>query len=128
MLPPVTGARRGLDVRVGEWPGGEPVTPAILRGASGGRPLGQVRPEVADLGRSWGSPVRLRAGTDELPVLSGPAQCASGGWSLPLLAVLPEGTADELLNHGRRLRAERGYEAVGGGTRGAASTGRRSGS
>jgi hypothetical protein len=88
--------KRGCDVEVVEWPGGDPaeieleVTPAVLKSVKQGRatvPLGRIESPAslaAFAGLPWGSGVTLRCGASALWIASGPARCQPDGWVLPV--------------------------------------------
>jgi hypothetical protein len=92
--------RRGIDVKVVEWPGGTPdkltieVPPAVLRAAAReGRATLDV-PSTMSVGMAaslpWGSIGTLRAGKESINVVLGPAQFAERGVHLRMFGVEPE--------------------------------------
>ncbi len=109
---------RGLDVRVVEWPGGEPMAARvtvprdILQKVRRGRvsvPLDS--PTTAQLGLPWFSTMVLSTGDDELSILAGPAKY-SGGWFLPVLeAAIADEEAEGLQRLGRERRSQEGYDS-----------------
>jgi hypothetical protein len=86
--------RRRLSVEVNEWPGGTPSTKAqtirvssetlqtVARGAKA-VPLSRRRIPLDFVGIPWGTLVVLKAGSNELPVVVGPAAFRHGSWVLP---------------------------------------------
>lgn len=119
--------RRGLSVRVAEWPGSElsdrsleleldePVYSKVLRG-SVSIPLSQPVNLVEVAGLAWGTPAKVqRKGYGEdgsFRVLTGPARFVRSGWQLPLLEdVDVEATFDDVLAQAREYQESRGYAA-----------------
>lgn len=116
-------AARGIRLATVEWPGGEPVSrwldasPALLAAVRRGRKSIPCPHEacLADFGGlAWGSTLLLRAGRDEMTMVSGPARWQGGRWCLPVLSVHPQ---DPLGDAARRwalgFRERRGLEANG---------------
>lgn len=96
--------RRGEEIEVVEWPGGEPgemvrnVEPEVLAAVRRGRtsiPLGERLPVAGWRGLAWGSLVRVRCGGEEARVIAGPARYRFGAWEIPVLKLVPESTSDE---------------------------------
>jgi hypothetical protein len=106
--------KRGVDVTVVEWPGGEPskevlelaVPRAVLRGVQSGRVSIPI-PEGMPLGQAasipWGSRALLKAGDEELELLVGPARFSSRGANIEWLGAPDEGAS---------LRKKHGYNAL----------------
>jgi hypothetical protein len=97
------GQKRGEEVEVVEWPGGEPgalaldVEPGLLRAVERERatvPLGEPADLAALCGLPWGSTVAVRSAGREARVLSGPARYHPSGWVLPVLELLEPGLPD----------------------------------
>lgn len=96
--------RRGEDVEVVEWPGGEPSgvvrgadaeTLAALRRGRSSVPLGDRLPPAELRGLPWGSPVRVGPEGEGVTVIGGPARFRSGAWELPVLEALEGSVTDE---------------------------------
>jgi hypothetical protein len=92
--------RRGIDANVIEWPGGQPsptsidinVSALVLRAVRGGRKtldLPNAMEAVVATSLPWGTRAVLRADTDELSVLLGPAHFVARGSHLKILATDP---------------------------------------
>jgi hypothetical protein len=96
--------KRGEEVEVVEWPGGEPAAlaldfePGLLRAVERERatiPLGEPADLAALCALPWGSTVTLRSAGREARVLSGPARYHYSGWVLPVLELLNPGLPDD---------------------------------
>ena len=112
--------RRGDEVEVVEWPGGEPGeasyegTPEILTAVRRGRasvPLGASFPAAELRALAWGSTLHLRGSDDTAEVFTGPARFHAGAWELPILELLGEEAG-----RGVALRSTLGLEARRTGT------------
>jgi hypothetical protein len=114
--------KRGSQVEVVEWPGGEPrridlqVSPKDFSAVRKGRlslPLGK-RFDLAELaGLPWASIATLHSGDEELRRLIGPAISQAGGWVLPVLPGPSDPAAgpNEYEREARTLREAWGLEA-----------------
>lgn len=85
--------RRGIELEVVEWPGGEPrrirldVPAPLLRAVQAGRASIPLPPHVTPAdgaGLAWGSVAVMRSGGKECARLVGPAVKQAGGWALPV--------------------------------------------
>lgn len=114
-------AARGVAIRTVEWPGGEPetldldVAPGILRAVQRGRaslPLSEPVQLARFAGLAWGSGARLRAGDDELDIVTGPAGFQAGRWCLPVLQIFEgqESGRPASKRWAEKFRREHGYE------------------
>jgi hypothetical protein len=114
-------AARGVAIQTVEWPGGEPkslsldVASTILRAVRRGRaslPLPEPVQLDSFAGLAWGSLVQLRAGDEELAIITGPASFQGGRWCLPVLQVFEAqdtgGSAPR--KWAEKFRREHGYE------------------
>jgi len=109
--------RRGVEVNVIEWPGGEPgsvvdidVSTAVLRSVV--REAQKTLAVPPSMGRGlaaalpWGTTAVLHAGAETVSILVGPAQLAARGAHLKILAFTPKaGTATD-------FRQRYGYEGI----------------
>lgn len=85
--------KRGIEIEVVEWPGGEPgqidldVTPKVFAVVKKGRmtvPLGK-QPDLAEVaGLPWCSIATLHSGGEKLHRVVGPAISQTSGWALPV--------------------------------------------
>jgi hypothetical protein len=110
-------ARRGLDLRLREWPGEEPrrwplrlkVSRDTVDAIRTGRQHVTI-PRGANLGKlaslAWGSLVELESDGDRQLLSTGPAQFSRGRWALPLFPspVRLEATTRRLVRDARRER------------------------
>lgn len=113
--------KRGVEIEVVEWPGGEPnqidlnVTPKIFAAVNKGRmtvPLGDC-PDLAEVaGLPWGSIATLHSGGDRLHRVVGPAISQTSGWALPVLYCFfdPVTGVSEHKEEAEKLRKEWGLE------------------
>lgn len=111
--------RRGIPLRVVEWPGSDPsevaleATRPLLRSVErGSRKSLPLEDQARELGRfaglGWGSVLHLSEPSGATAdVLAGPAQFTSTGWQLPVLEPV-EGKAAEVA--GRRWREQHGCD------------------
>jgi hypothetical protein len=112
----VAAQRRGMNLTVVEWPGGEPTAVAIdvpvaalravARGAHTTLPVPNGLPLGTAAALPWASCLTLRAGSETLSVLASPAKVNAAGVHLKILAVRPARW------DATRYRAEYGYETV----------------
>jgi hypothetical protein len=115
--------RRGIHVKVVEWPGGEPqrieleVQPKDFAAVRKGRlsvPLGPRFDLAEHAGLPWCSIATLRSGDETLHRVVGPAICQTTGWALPVLWRAGDPTAG-LKEHEQetgKLRRAWGLEAA----------------
>jgi hypothetical protein len=112
------GRRRGEEVELVEWPGGEAgettldAEGKLLASVRRGRasvPLGDGLPATSLHGLAWGSVLRLRCGGEEARAVAGPARFRSGAWELPVLETVAAGADDGAA----RQRAETLRQAFG---------------
>ena len=113
--------KRGVQVEIVEWPGGEPrqieldVTPQVFAALRKGRatvPLG-CPPNLAEVaGLPWCSIAMLRANGEKLHCVGGPAIRQPGQWVLPVLSANFDSAASvsEHESEARKLRREFGLE------------------
>jgi hypothetical protein len=114
-------AARGVAIQTVEWPGGQPdrldleVASGILRAVRRGRaslPL----PEPVQLDHfarlAWGSLVQLRAGDEELAIITGPASFQGGRFCLPVLRVFEgqDASTSAPKKWAEKFRWDHGYE------------------
>ena len=109
--------KRGMDVTVVEWPGGEPkqlemkLPPADVRKLTQGKKSTLPMPsktKLADaMSMPWGSVVSLRAGEDYGALMIGPAQFDGTGATFPILQWC-HGISSSVLGVKKRLK-EDGY-------------------
>ena len=85
--------KRGINLEVVEWPGGEPqevrenVAEDTLKRIQKGAqmlPLPAEPDLVKYAGLPWGSTAGLKCGSQQLFFMTGPAKYARGGWGLPV--------------------------------------------
>jgi hypothetical protein len=108
--------RRGVEVKVIEWPGGEPasididVSAAVLRSVERKAHTTLAVPPGMKLGAAaalpWGTSAVLHAGAETVSILVGPAQFEARGPHLKILAVAPKSGA------AAAFRREHGYEGI----------------
>lgn len=115
--------KRGVEVQVVEWPGGEPkeidldVTPHVFAAVRKGRmtvPLGK-QPNLAEIaGLPWCSIATLRSDGDKLHQVVGPAIRQPDQWVLPVLYQFfdPATGLAEYEREAEKLRQEWGLEAA----------------
>jgi hypothetical protein len=110
--------RRGEQIEIVEWPGGEPrqidldVTPEVFASVRKGRmtvPLGK-QPDLAVVaGLPWGSIATVHSAGDKLYRIVGPAIWQTDKWSLPVFPTDVEGLAEDE-NEAAKLRRSLGLE------------------
>lgn len=110
-------ARRGIDLTVDEWPGGEPVSittnvqadtlKQVLRGRRS-IPIARVMDLPRIAGLPWGSAVNLKGPGGSCWVTSGPARVTGGKWYLPVFSEEPFDSEDEALESGHGMREAEG--------------------
>jgi hypothetical protein len=115
--------KRGVPVKVVEWPGGEPrqfdldVTPQAFAAVRKGRmtvPLGN-RPELAEVaGLPWCSVATLRSNGEQMHRVVGPAIRQPEQWVLPVLYMFFDPTTgpEEYQQEAQKLRKGWGLEAA----------------
>ncbi len=113
--------KRGVPVKIVEWPGGEPsqidldVTPQMFAAVRKGRmtvPLGDG-PDLAKVGGlPWGSIATLQASGEKLHRIVGHAISQTTGWALPVFPFFPDpGTGlGEFEKKAEKLRRGLGLE------------------
>jgi len=108
--------RRGVDVVLDEWPGGEPRTHEVRlskesiahrMGSRVSLPFARVPDLVPIVSLPWGSAVKVTAPGEYCYFTAGPAIVVRGKWALPKYDGL-FATAEEALAAGEELRADRG--------------------
>ena len=115
--------KRGIQVKVVEWPGGEPkridldVPPKDFTAVKKGRwtvPLGERVDLARFAGLPWCSIATLHSGGETLHRIVGPAICQTSGWALPILwrADDPNAGLKEYKEEASKLRNEWGLEAA----------------
>ena len=115
------GVQSSRSIEVVEWPGGEPqtleleVSPAIAKKVQQGArsiPLGREIPHADLASLAWGSIVRLRSGSEEIPVVVGPPMYRPQGWGLPVPweSANRDASVSELAAKARKWRHEFGFE------------------
>jgi hypothetical protein len=109
--------KRGIHVKVVEWPGGDPkridleVTPKDFAAVRKGRltvPL-RKRVDLAEVaGLPWSSIASLHSGDETLHRVVGPAISQTSGWVLPILCWFSDSTTalNEYKQEAKRLRDE----------------------
>ena len=121
-------SRRGIDLKIAEWPGGEPgsistnVSRELLGQIRRGRrsiPIARVTDLAKIAGLPWGSAVHVTGPGGSVWVTSGPARVSGGKWQLPVFSVEPFDSEEDALEAGRGMREEEGYLPI-------RSTGKRS--
>lgn len=80
-------------------------------------PLAKPEPLARFAGLAWGSTLRLRSGSEELAVLTGPAKFQTGGWHLPAIEVLPNLETATAEGRAEHLRRQHGYLPIPGDVR-----------
>jgi hypothetical protein len=110
--------KRGQNLEVVEWPGGEAketeleVVDKVFKSLHRGRatiPLGDSPPLAAVAGLPWGSTVTVLCEGRSLRMLSGPAACQCGQWVLPVFGLFADpANATEIESEAVKLRLERG--------------------
>jgi len=113
--------KRGVQVELVEWPGGEPtqidldVTPQILAAVRKGRmtvPLGK-QPDLAQVaGLPWCSIATLQAKGQKLHRVVGPAISQTTGWALQMFPVPGAATLSEFEKEAEKLRMALGLNAA----------------
>jgi hypothetical protein len=120
-----TARRRGMALKVIEWPGGDPetigvtVSDEVVKGVLRGRnrvPLtGSSRARVRKLtALPWCSRVGLHSGGGDITIISGPAQLAAE-WYLPVIGPNVSRSTDSFTSIRReaeRLRSSLGYRPI----------------
>lgn len=115
--------KEGRRLSVAEWPGGSPVSvelrvPArVVRSMlDGGErlPLDNLSPAAATKWMSipWGSPIELKAETESVAVLAGPAKFSGGRWHLPVIGPQYSKLADTIASlkpKAESVRKSQGY-------------------
>jgi hypothetical protein len=113
--------KAGVQVEVVEWPGGAPeqaeidVPPATFKALERGRvsiPLGQ-KPGLAEYRcLPWGSILTVRAGDQEMRVITGPASWQHGQWQLSVLWFFfdPDTDLSEIAREAAKLRRSCGLD------------------
>jgi hypothetical protein len=110
-----------VQIEVIEWPGGEPahaqidVPPTTFKALERGR----VSVPLEKAGSSklrcvpWGSIVTVRAGDEEMRVITGPASWQDGQWLLPVFWYFfdPDTDLAEIEREAKKLRRSWGLEA-----------------
>jgi hypothetical protein len=115
--------RRGILVKVVEWPGGEPkrielnVSPKDFAAIKKGRmtvPLGRKVDLAEFAGLPWCSIATLHSGRESLHRVVGPAIFQTIGWVLPVLYLFFDPTTGlkEYEKEAKKLRREWGLEAA----------------
>jgi hypothetical protein len=114
--------KRGVHVKVVEWPGGDPkridleVPPKHFTAVKKGRmtvPLGRKVDLAQFAGLPWCSVATLHSSGDRIHRVVGPAVCHTSGWALPVLWCFFDPTTGlkEYEKEARKLRREWGPEA-----------------
>jgi len=117
--------RRGMALKVVEWPGGDPetidltVSDQVVKGVLRGRnrvPLtGSSRVRIRKLtALPWCSRVGLHSGGGDIAIISGPARLAAD-WYLPVIGPdvsRPTDTVDSIRVEAERLRKSAGYRPI----------------
>ena len=108
--------RRGEEIEVVEWPGGEPqhveieTTPTLLRAIGNARmtiPVGDQLPLSVIAGLPWCSTATVYANGDTVDRLVGPAKWRDGDWCLPVLqwyVTDPTATLEDYQRNAERSR------------------------
>ena len=114
--------KRGIRVKVEEWPGGEPkrieldLSPKDFTAIKRGRwtvPLGDLDDLARFAGLPWCSIATLHSGENTLHRVVGPAISQTNGWVLPVLYQDDPNTGlKEYTKETSRLRSEWGLEAA----------------
>ncbi len=118
--------KAGVQVEVIEWPGGVPehaeidVPPATFKALERGRvtvPLDDKPASAKHRCLPWGSIVMVRAGEQEMRVVTGPASWQHGQWLLPVFWFFfdPDTGLSEIEREAMRLRQSWGLEARSAG-------------
>jgi hypothetical protein len=118
--------KTGVEVEVIEWPGGEPdhaeidVSPATFKALERGRvtvPLDDKPASTNHRCLPWGSIVTVRAGEQEMRVVTGPASWQHGQWLLPVFWFFydPDTDLSEIERKAMKLRRSWGLEARSAG-------------
>jgi hypothetical protein len=114
---------RGIQVKIVEWPGGDPkridlgVSPKDFAALQTGRrtvPLGPTCDLAEYAGLPWCSIATLHSGDERMHRVVGPAIFQTSGWALPVLwqADDPSAGLREYEEEAGKLRRERGLEAA----------------
>jgi hypothetical protein len=116
-------AKRGIHIKVVEWPGGEPkrikldVPPKDFTAVKKGRmtvPLGRKIGLAEFAGLPWCSILTLNSGGERIHRVVGPATFQTSGWVLPVLYWFADPTTGlkEYEKEARKLRNQWGLEAA----------------
>ena len=128
-----TAKKSGQRVEIIEWPGGEPehaeidVPPATFKALERGRVT--IPLEEAGSGKlrclPWGSIVTVRAGDQEMRVITGPSSWQHGQWLLPVFWYFFDSDTDlaEIEREATKLRRTWGLDARRSSSRAGRATG-----
>lgn len=114
-------SRKGIDLGIAEWPGGEPVSISTnvsnellgqLRRGRRSIPIARVMDLARIAGLPWGSAVHAKGPGGSVWVTSGPARVSGGKWYLPVFSVEPFDSEEDALEAGRGMREAEGYLAM----------------